>query len=455
MIIKKKILLPLALTFAVGISYLAYYSFLKMEFSRITRELRKHGYPASPEELEKWYPSPPPGQNAADFYLKAACNYNRNPENVDERFLIIHGGSVEMPSPEIPLPEEIMRNTESYLQANRESLELLHKAAEFKHCRYPVEVKDPDRRLAYLSNLRQGTRLLSTEALLAAEKGDSEKALNAILSSVSLSLSLEKEPTIDSVVVMMAAEHITLGNIERILHRCNFNADQLKQLSGKLKAFDEMKTLERAFSGEITYIFSGHSLEEFLEYVDYNYMYVRKNAVLKKSVEFMSDFFLLWMMNELASVEFVSELVDICKGIPESSLSKTGAIRDRISNLPSRLFAAKLYLPLLLPKINLKAMTIAEARVARVCLAIVSFRLENGRMPENPAELVPAHIDSILLDPMDGKPLRYKKAEKGVLVYSIGADSVDNGGNPGKNNGVSIGEDIVCRISTGMPADVR
>jgi hypothetical protein len=100
-------------------------------------------------------------------------------------------------------------------------------------------------------------------------------------------------------------------------------------------------------------------------------------------------------------------------------------------------------------------MTIAEARVARVCLAIVSFRLENGRMPENPAELVPAHIDSILLDPMDGKPLRYKKAEKGVLVYSIGADSVDNGGNPGKNNGVSIGEDIVCRISTGMPADVR
>lgn len=450
MIIKKRFFLPLALTLAAGISYLAYYSFLKMEFSRITSEIRKHGYPESPEELEKWYPAPAPGQNAADFYLEAAGNYNRNPADVDERFLIIHGGSVKMPSPEIPLPEETIKNTESYLQANRESLELLHKAAEFKHCRYPVEVKDPDRRLAYLSNLRHGARLLSTEAILAAERCDSEKALNAILSAVSLSLSLGKEPTIDSVVVMMATEHITLGNIERILHRCNFNADQLKQLSVKLALLDEMKPLERAFSGEITYILAGHSLEEFLEYVDYNYMYVRKNPVLKKSVEFMSDFFLLWMMNELACVEFVSEMVDICKGTPESALMKTGAIRDRISNLPSRLFAAKLYLPLLLPKFNQKAMTIAETRVARTCIAVLSYRLKNGRMPEDTSELVPEHIDSIPLDPMDAKPMRYKKTEDGAIVYSVGSDRVDNGGNPGQNNGILEGEDFVFRILTDM-----
>ncbi len=449
MIIKKKIFLGLAFTLAAGISYLAYYSFLKMEFSSKIREFRKAGYPASPEELESWYPEPPPGQNAADFYLKASDSYNRNPANVDERFLIIHGGSVKTPSPEVPLSKETIENTECYLQANRKSLEFLHKAADFESCRYPVEIKDPDRRLAYLSNLRQGARLLSTEAILAAEKGDSEKTLKALLAGVALSSSLAKEPTIDSFIVMMASEHITLGNLERILNRCDFDADQLKQLSRKLKAFDEMKTLERAFAGERTYILSGHSLEEFMEYVDYNYMYVRKNAVLKKSVEFMSDFLLLWMMNELACVEFTSELIAICKEPPELALSKTGAIKDRIRNLPSCLFAAKLYLPLLLPKINLKVMTIAETRVARVCLAIVSFRHENGRMPENTAELVPAHIDSIPLDPMDGKTLRYKKTEKDVLVYSVGADSIDNGGNS-SDNGTNEGEDLVFRISTDM-----
>ena len=56
MIIKKNFSLVLTLTSAVGISYLTYYSFLETEFSGKIREIRKAGYPASPEELEKWYP---------------------------------------------------------------------------------------------------------------------------------------------------------------------------------------------------------------------------------------------------------------------------------------------------------------------------------------------------------------------------------------------------------------
>ncbi len=451
MIIRRKTFLALIVSLAVGISYLGYYSFLKMEFSSKTSNIRKAGYPATPEELEKWYPDPPLGENASDFYLKAADNYKRNPDNVDERHLFIRGGCVEIPPPEVPFSEEIIKNTESYLQANHTSLEFLHAAAGFKSCRYPVEVKDPERRLAYLSNLRQGARLLSMEAVLEAEKGDSEKTLKAILAGVALSSSLEKEPTIDSLIVMIATEHIILDNIERVLNRCDFNADQLKQLSVKLASFDEMKSVERAFAGERTYILSGHYLDEYMEYVDYNFPHVRKNAALKKSVEFMSDILLLWMMNDLAGINFVSELVDICKGSPESALFKTGAIQDRIRNLPSRLFAAKLYLPLLFPTIDKKALTIAETRVARTSLALVSYRLKNGRMPENTAELVPEYIDSLPVDPMDAKPLRYRKTEKYILVYSVGADGVDNGGNPGRNNGISKEEDLVFRISTETP----
>ena len=112
MIIKKKFFLALTLAIAVGFSYLAYYSFIKMEISSKIRELRKAGYPASPEDLENWYPELPPGQNAADFYQKAGDNYNWNPANVDARFLIIQGGTVITPSPEMPFSEEIIKNTE-------------------------------------------------------------------------------------------------------------------------------------------------------------------------------------------------------------------------------------------------------------------------------------------------------------------------------------------------------
>jgi hypothetical protein len=153
------------------------------------------------------------------------------------------------------------------------------------------------------------------------------------------------------------------------------------------------------------------------------------------------------MMNELASADLVSELIELCKGTPESALLKTDAIQERICNLPSRLYATKLYIPRLFPLIDKKAMTIAEARVARVGLALVSFRLKNGRLPETLSELVPTHIESIPADPMDAKPLRYRKTEKEALVYSVGADGIDNGGNSGNNNGIAKGEDFVLRIS--------
>ena len=447
MIIKKKLFLVLFIFLGLGISYLLFYSWMKMGYSSQISKIHKTGYPVAPEELEKWYPEPPSGQNAAYFYMKAADNYKRKPDNVDEKLLIIHGGCVEIHSTGIAFSEEMIKNSEAYLEANRKSLDFLHKAAEFKSCRYPVEVDNPDRRLDYLSNLRQGARLLSTEAILAAEKGDSEKTLKSLIAAVALSSSLEKEPTIDSFVAMMGTEHIALENFERILNRCKFNAVQLKQLSAKFAVFDEMKTLERAFAGERTYIFSGHALEEYLEYADYNFPIVRKNKVLKKSFEFMADFLLLWMMNELASADLVSELIELCKGTPESALLKTDAIQERICNLPSRLYATKLYIPRLFPLIDKKAMTIAEARVARVGLALVSFRLKNGRLPETLSELVPTHIESIPADPMDAKPLRYRKTEKEALVYSVGADGIDNGGKSGNNNGIAKGEDFVLRIS--------
>ncbi len=448
LITKKKIILAMACLFAVGTSYLGYYSLLKIELSWKTSKIQKDGYPATPEELEKWYPEPPSGKNAACLYIKAAESYKRNP--ADEQHPRISSGRVEIPI-QVAFTEEIMKNTECYLKANQETLELLHKAAGFRDCRFPVEVSDPDRPLAYLSNLRQDARLLAEEAVFAAEKGDSVKAFKAVLDSIALSSSLEKEATIDSFLTMMDIEHIALCNLERILSKCNFDAEQCKQLSGKLAGLDEMKSIERALAGERTYILAGHSLEEYLEYIDYNYPSVRKNKTLKKSVEFMSDFLLLWMLNELASVDFVSELIEACKEGPESVLMKTGAMQDRIRKFPSSLFAAKSYLPTLFPALDKKAMAIAEVRVARVGLAVVSYRHKNGRMPENSAELIPEFIDFISVDPMDAKPLRYKKTEKCVLVYSVGADGVDDEGNPGLNNGFSKGEDVVLRISTEMP----
>ena len=67
-------------------------------------------------------------------------------------------------------------------------------------------------------------------------------------------------------------------------------------------------------------------------------------------------------------------------------------------------------------------------RATRSALAVERYRLAKSSLPEVLDELVPEYIEAIPEDPFDGKPLRYKKLDKGYVVYSIGPDGKDDGG---------------------------
>jgi hypothetical protein len=61
-------------------------------------------------------------------------------------------------------------------------------------------------------------------------------------------------------------------------------------------------------------------------------------------------------------------------------------------------------------------------------LALRLYRKENGRYPENLQQLVPKYLPSMPIDPYDGKPLRYRKLQKGFKVWSVGGNRKDDGG---------------------------
>jgi ABC-type transport system involved in multi-copper enzyme maturation permease subunit len=71
----------------------------------------------------------------------------------------------------------------------------------------------------------------------------------------------------------------------------------------------------------------------------------------------------------------------------------------------------------------------AELRCAIALAAIERYRLAHGRWPESLQTLVPAQLSSVAIDPYDGAPLRYRILHDGVVVYSVGPDGIDNGGN--------------------------
>ena len=70
----------------------------------------------------------------------------------------------------------------------------------------------------------------------------------------------------------------------------------------------------------------------------------------------------------------------------------------------------------------------AQRSLLRFALATYRFQAGHGSLPGKPDELVPEFLSAVPQDPFDGKPLRMKKTERGLVLYSLGPDMADNGG---------------------------
>lgn len=69
--------------------------------------------------------------------------------------------------------------------------------------------------------------------------------------------------------------------------------------------------------------------------------------------------------------------------------------------------------------------------LAVTAIALQRYRLRHGQFPAGLSALTPEILPSVPLDPVDHKPLRYHlDPDATFLLYSIGPDGVDNGGDP-------------------------
>jgi len=64
-------------------------------------------------------------------------------------------------------------------------------------------------------------------------------------------------------------------------------------------------------------------------------------------------------------------------------------------------------------------------------IALERYHLAHNAYPEKLDQLVPAYIEKVPIDFMDGKPLRYSLRKDGTfLLYSVGENGIDDGGDP-------------------------
>ena len=80
----------------------------------------------------------------------------------------------------------------------------------------------------------------------------------------------------------------------------------------------------------------------------------------------------------------------------------------------------------------------ATRRVVVTAIALKRFELKHGKLPENIAGLAPEILAAVPIDPFAGQPLRYRPNGNGTfLLYCVGEDGVDNGGDASQPTGAS------------------
>jgi len=92
----------------------------------------------------------------------------------------------------------------------------------------------------------------------------------------------------------------------------------------------------------------------------------------------------------------------------------------------------------------------AHFRLTRAALALDSFKIDEGQYPEELAELVPHYLDALPADPFAERPLRYRRTgdkDSGAVVYSVGENLKDDGGQRGNDDDPANG-DLVARLGS-------
>ena len=402
--------------------YLLYRAILTNKTQAKIDAIRKAGYPVTLEELDKWYPAVPDDQNAAHAYRKAFAHIRRRSAESIEILPLV--GTAEMPARDAPLPEEMKKAMLEHLATNEDALQLLHEATKFEQCRYLVDLRGGcEVRLEHLAKLQYGSRLLALDAMRHAGDGKPEPAVQSLLATMAVARSLANEPVVISQLTRTACVLWCLSGAEWVINRAKLTDDHLSALATAFADAEDLGRARRALAGERCM------------YIDFFRQSSRQQVHMFSSGS-KRDIFLFSLykfaglldMDYCVYLDVMGDYLTAADGPLSSRITAAQAVETRVNALPRYRLYAHMLLPALAGVIKEDVKRIARFRAAIAALALERYRLASSGRPDKLDALVPTYLKSVPTDPFDGKPIRYKRTEKGYVVYSIGENLIDDDG---------------------------
>jgi hypothetical protein len=336
-------------------------------------------------------------------------------------------------SPDIQLNAKQTNHLRAELEKVNEALGKARQLTQYRRGWYRVnwspDYKSPSRAT------RDVMTLLQDDARLRAQDKDIEGAFISALNILSVSKSIGDEPYLMSQLVRMANQRGAVETLERTLGQGEVSASSLANAQRQF----EDEAAQRLFLFGVRGERAGyHHMMELIESGQMKAsMFFQATTVPTAKIEAWFEdrnAEALLRKSHAPHVRVMTKIVEIAKLPVEEQPSKLKAYLHSIDNDSDLPIQVRLLRPSMEKFGESFWRFQALIRCAIVGIATERYRLTHKQWPDSLKSLVPDFLAKVPLDPFDAKPLRYRRLENGVLIYSIGPDEKDDGGKVDRQN---------------------
>jgi hypothetical protein len=344
--------------------------------------------------------------------------------------------------PERRMSPEQLAHLRDCLDRVRVPLEEARGLSNMPRGRFPiVYARDP---LATLlrgqQRTREVSRLLILDATACAEAGDAHTALSSCRAALNAARSLGDEPTAVSQLIRVACAISACKMTERVMAQAELDSDDLRELQ---VLFEEENNHpywfiacrgERAIgSAALEAIESGAVPVSDLSDTGPDWHDLVIGVVIQDSVRAIHPQYFTYTAR--------------LQGVAELPPGKRTGVEQQIYHETNRKWfnGASQLLPAYPKLADAFSRCRAVLRCQASAIAVERYRQLHGDWPPSLDALTPDFLEVVPSDPFGDDSLLYHRVPDGVVVYSVGPDGVDDGGNVEKNV-MEPGADLGVRL---------
>ncbi len=468
-----KILLALVAVLAAAILFVAIRHYqLRASPEAYIAQLKAKG---EPMDLAQVLPPPvPPDQNSADTLRQAFALIDADPYLLGTDYY-----GVNMMKPIAPGKTMICSQqpddkewdvTNSWqdlrkaVDQNQKIFDLLRKTVARPDVDFGIQydqgVAALDFKALGLPESKRAALWLSAAIACDLHKGDTASAIENLRAMLAIAQALRDQRLIISELVRMAIVHIAVAANWEILQSPNLNNDELAQLEHDWQGFNFTYSSEKAF--EMERVTSGITTRRwrnsYSAFGNLNFPLSSGGNLAtfwnstKNRTEFVAWRYWWSYPDELQALKGYEAIITAMRmaqtngSIQNAIQYEDGELNELgLTNLDESLVLGEPDFQHLLsetiPVLGAVMGHVMSAEAAQqiviTSIALKRYQLKHGNYPATLASLVPEFLPAVPLDPVDGKPLHYHPNADGTfLLYSVGPNGKDDGGNPSLETGV-------------------